>query len=69
MEEMTARTIIARLWWMDENYHGCDWCCGGGDEEKARLLDSLKVLGLSDETIKQIEPTEDEVEAAGQTPC
>jgi hypothetical protein len=31
--------IEARLEWMDENYHGCDWCCGGGDEERRELLE------------------------------
>ena len=23
--------------WMYDNYQGCDWCCGGGDERMERL--------------------------------
>lgn len=59
-----ARRIFKRLDWMYENYHGCDWCCGGGDEEKERLNEELKALNLSDETLKQIA---DEVAAQDTT--
>lgn len=30
---------------MDRELHGCDWCCGGGDEKQAYLLDRLDKLG------------------------
>lgn len=58
-----ARGIVARLWWMSENYQGCDWCCGGGDEEREKLNTELKELGLSEEEIAGIEPTDEEVHA------
>lgn len=36
--------INERIEWMRENYHGCDWCCGGGDEEIQRLTEELAEL-------------------------
>ena len=30
---------------MDRELHGCDWCCGGGDERHDYLLDRLHKLG------------------------
>jgi hypothetical protein len=30
---------------MEENLSGCDWCCGGGDERWAELMDELTELG------------------------
>jgi len=29
--------IDNRMEWMQDNYSGCDWCCGGGDDEMADL--------------------------------
>jgi hypothetical protein len=39
-----ALSIRNDLWWMDKEYSGCDWCCGGGDEERAYLQARAKVL-------------------------
>lgn len=36
--------IENRIDWMNHNLSGCDWCCGGGDEEMAALRDELKSL-------------------------
>ncbi len=36
--------INAIIDWMNENYSGCDWCCGGGDEWMAELVDELRQL-------------------------
>jgi hypothetical protein len=36
--------IRARMDWMNENLSGCDWCCGGGDEEMDELISELKEL-------------------------
>jgi hypothetical protein len=36
--------IKARLQYMQDNYSGCDWCCGGGDEEWAELQKELSDL-------------------------
>lgn len=30
---------------LDDTLVGCDWCCGGGDEEYQKLLDELRDLG------------------------
>jgi hypothetical protein len=30
--------IREEIEWMHDNYSGCDWCCGGGDETMALLL-------------------------------
>jgi len=35
--EAELAEIIDRMDWMKENFFGCDWCCGGGDEEMADL--------------------------------
>lgn len=46
-ENAAARieAVRARLAWMRENLSGCDWCCGGGDEEWDALVDELQSLG------------------------
>jgi hypothetical protein len=47
-ENETAARIEAireRLRWMRENMSGCDWCCGGGDEEWDHLVEELQNLG------------------------
>jgi hypothetical protein len=47
-ENETAARIEAireRLRWMRENMSGCDWCCGGGDEEWDHLVEELQRLG------------------------
>lgn len=36
--------IRDRIEWMNENLSGCDWCCGGGDEEMAYLVGELQRL-------------------------
>lgn len=36
--------IRDRIEWMNENYSGCDWCCGGGDEEMGYLMNELHRL-------------------------
>jgi hypothetical protein len=36
--------IPQRLDWMAENFNGCDWCCGGGDEEWKELHEELAIL-------------------------
>ena len=36
--------IHARMDWMQDNYYGCDWCCGGGDEEMRDLGRELRKL-------------------------
>lgn len=46
--ESTANRIEAvraRLAWMRDNMAGCDWCCGGGEEEWDALVDELQRLG------------------------
>ena len=50
-ELLTERAaLIARRKWMGENLEGCDWCCGGGDEEAEeiakRLAEIEAALGL-----------------------
>ena len=44
--DTTARIaeLQARLRWMNENLEGCDWCCGGGDEEAASIVAELGEL-------------------------
>lgn len=41
--------IENRIDWMTENYFGCDWCCGGGDEEMLELQEELKELKSKEE--------------------
>lgn len=36
--------IRERIDWMQENLSGCDWCCGGGDEEMESLITELRQL-------------------------
>jgi hypothetical protein len=36
--------IESRMNWMQDNYFGCDWCCGGGDEEMRALSKELRGL-------------------------
>lgn len=36
--------IKQRIDWMNENLSGCDWCCGGGDEEMESLIIELREL-------------------------
>lgn len=36
--------IEARIDQMNETYEGCDWCCGGGNEEMEELRNELQVL-------------------------
>lgn len=45
--EMAARIkeIRERICYMRENLSGCDWCCGGGDEEWDALVEELERLG------------------------
>jgi hypothetical protein len=41
-ELLTERAaLIARRKWMGENLEGCDWCCGGGDEEAEEIAKRL----------------------------
>ena len=35
--EQRLAEIKRRMEWMSRNLEGCDWCCGGGDEEWAEL--------------------------------
>ena len=35
--EQRLDEIKRRMAWMSRNLEGCDWCCGGGDEEWAEL--------------------------------
>ena len=44
--ENAIREVLARLEWMEETYYGCDWCCGGGDEEREYLVERLSDLGF-----------------------
>lgn len=45
-QRVTRITLIReRLTWMREHMAGCDWCCGGGDEEWDALVDELGRLG------------------------
>ncbi len=36
--------IEARIAYMELNFSGCDWCCGGGDEEMRELMAEKKEL-------------------------
>lgn len=36
--------IEERLEWMCENLRGCDWCCGGGDQEWDELREEMACL-------------------------
>lgn len=51
-----AKDIIERINWMHENLEGCDWCCGGGDDEMNDLcneLDAIKAhLHISQEELE-----------------
>jgi hypothetical protein len=38
------REIPAELEHMSNTLNGCDWCCGGGDEEWASLMEELTLL-------------------------
>jgi hypothetical protein len=42
--EARIKEIEARREWMSENLEGCDWCCGGGDEEWLEL--DIEMAGL-----------------------
>lgn len=44
MNEERIKEIEDRIEWMHENYSGCDWCCGGGDEEMEVLQEELAEL-------------------------
>jgi hypothetical protein len=37
--------IIKTMTEMSETLEGCDWCCGGGDEQMEQLTDELTSLG------------------------
>lgn len=45
--DLEIATLRNRIDWMYENYSGCDWCCGGGDDEleatHARIEELLKM--------------------------
>lgn len=45
-EQKAARIkeIENHMEWMLSNLHGCDWCCGGGDEEWDELQVELDTL-------------------------
>ena len=46
-EGQKAQRIIEiqdRLEWMNDNLSGCDWCCGGGDQERSDLIEELNSL-------------------------
>jgi hypothetical protein len=36
--------IAERFEWMEDNLWGCDWCCGGGDEEATELEKEQRLL-------------------------
>lgn len=42
---MRIDIIRGRLIQMRQTFAGCDWCCGGGDEEWDALADELQRLG------------------------
>ena len=42
--ETELTEIDNRMEWMQDNYSGCDWCCGGGDEEMSQLSENKKAL-------------------------
>lgn len=44
--EARIQEINDRMWEMQETYSGCDWCCGGGDDEMANHKDELAELTL-----------------------
>lgn len=44
MSKERIQEIKDRLEWMQENLEGCDWCCGGGDEEWEELTEELSEL-------------------------
>ena len=44
-ERTECNTINAELDDMEYNLHGCDWCCGGGNERHTMLMARLKRLG------------------------
>jgi len=35
---------------MNRELDGCDWCCGGGDERRAYLLERLRQIGMKRES-------------------
>ncbi len=41
------KEIADTIEWMSENLHGCDWCCGGGDEKLYQLRDEQDKLNGS----------------------
>lgn len=36
--------LSAELEYMYENLSGCDWCCGGGDEDAAQIRGEIEAL-------------------------
>tara|TARA_R110002020_G_scaffold215462_7_gene422716 strand:- start:12114 stop:12353 length:240 start_codon:yes stop_codon:yes gene_type:complete len=44
-ERTECNTINAELDEMDHTLSGCDWCCGGGNEKYAMLIERLRLLG------------------------
>lgn len=42
--ELQLQEVRNRMDYMSENYSGCDWCCGGGDDEMAELVEEEKRL-------------------------
>ena len=36
--------LLARIKEMDATLEGCDWCCGGGDEEAAEITIRLRQI-------------------------
>ena len=44
MTNPRIQEIQDRIEWMQENLSGCDWCCGGGDQEMLELQEELATL-------------------------
>ena len=42
--ETRIAEIKARIEWLCRNLEGCDWCCGGGDQEMDELNEELDKL-------------------------
>ena len=38
--------LLARVREMDDTLEGCDWCCGGGDEEMDEICQRLDVIEI-----------------------
>ena len=47
MLEVQKKDLEDQIEMMQESYSGCDWCCGGGDEDMAQLKRDLALVNAT----------------------